>query len=527
MIRALRYAAMQAALTGCLLALTACGGGGGGGTASTTPPPPPVAAAPPATVASAAAGGTAPSLITLNSDAGDYIGMGASHAYGTGSAAIRLSTRGAYLSVRIDGRQSWHADFQLPGTLSQLQPGTYANLSRYPFQPAGAGAMSWGGEGRGCNTLTGSLVIHSVSYQAGVLQAIDLEFEQHCEGAVPALKGRVRVDAASMASITAPQNGLPSQPVVTLTSETGDYIANGANYAYDGNTAALVIKAEGGHLSVRVTGDESWFGDFQMPGNATTLAPGTYTQLVRYPFQQAGAGGFSWWGEGRGCNTLTGTATIRSVRYDAAGVLAAIDMDFEQHCEGGAAALRGRINWDASLPVPPPGPAPIAPAGLWTPPNGEMPATGNAMYIASEWNDYIGAGSIFWVGGGAPAGTPTDTKGSVTVSLTESNGLLQLKVAGAANWTAEFKAMDGLTQLRPGYYGIVHRYPFHNPKRGGMNFSMESRGCNQLSGWFMVDSISYQGSQLASIDLRFAQYCENGQSALRGRIRWSPGASTQ
>ena len=60
-----------------------------------------------------------------------------------------------------------------------------------------------------------------------------------------------------------------------------------------------------------------------------------------------------------------------------------------------------------------------------------------------------------------------------------------------------------------------------------MNFSMESRGCNVLSGWFMVDSVAFQGDKLASIDLRFAQYCEGGLSALRGRIRWGVDASAQ
>jgi hypothetical protein len=157
-----------------------------------------------------------------------------------------------------------------------------------------------------------------------------------------------------------------------------------------------------------------------------------------------------------------------------------------------------------------------------------MPAAGNAMFITSDWNDFVGGGYTYWVGGGAaPAGLPGDIKGTVTVAMTENAGLFKLVVAGAANWTAEFKAMDGLARLQPGYYGIVHRYPFHNPKRGGMSFFMDSRGCNVLSGWFSVDSVTYQGGNLASIDLRFAQYCESGISALRGRIRWSTGTSAQ
>jgi hypothetical protein len=536
MKRVFRRSTAWGALAGSLLALAGCGGGGGGGGTATPPPvstAPPVTPTPtpPATVASAVATGSGQSLVTLSSDAGDSIGQGASYAYDTTNSVLRLTPRGANLGVQVTGRESWSANFQLPGALSQLQPGTYSNLTRYPFQAVGAGGLSWSGEGRGCNVLTGTFTIHSVSYVAGVLQAIDLSFEQHCEGAVAALKGRIRVDAATMAGVMAPQNGLPGQPVVALASEPGDYIGVGGAYAYDRSTAAITLKADGGLLNLRVVGDESWTGSFKMPGNATALAAGTYAQLTRYPFQAAGTGALDWSGEGRGCNMLTGTVTINSVRYDTAGELAAIDLDFEQHCEGTVPALRGHIAWDASQPVSPPGPLAIAPAGLWAPPAGDMPATGNAMYVASDWGDYIGAGYIYKVGGAVPAdlppANPGDTRGTVAVSLTETNGMLKLGLTGAVTWDAEFKAMDGLPHLQPGYYGIVQRYPFHNPRRGGMSVSMDHRGCNKLSGWFMIDKITYQGDKIASVDLRFAQYCEGNIAALRGQVRWSLGSSTQ
>jgi hypothetical protein len=36
----------------------------------------------------------------------------------------------------------------------------------------------------------------------------------------------------------------------------------------------------------------------------------------------------------------------------------------------------------------------------------------------------------------------------------------------------------------------------------------------------VVDSITYVGTALQSIDLRFEQHCEGGASALRGKIHW-------
>ena len=168
--------------------LVACGGGGGSAATDAAPGTGGAAAAP-TTVASAATAGTASAqpLITLSSDAGDYVGVGGSYAYDTSNAAIRISVRGSHLMVSVDGQDHWTADFQLPGNLSQLQVGSYANLTRYPFQASGAGGLAWSGQGRGCNTVAGSVVINSVSYQAGLLKAIDLNFEQHCEGAAAAL----------------------------------------------------------------------------------------------------------------------------------------------------------------------------------------------------------------------------------------------------------------------------------------------------------------------------------------------------
>jgi hypothetical protein len=80
--------------------------------------------------------------------------------------------------------------------------------------------------------------------------------------------------------------------------------------------------------------------------------------------------------------------------------------------------------------------------------------------------------------------------------------------------------MLGLAQLQPGYYGNLHRFPFHNPVAGGLNWSGQGRGCNTLQGWFVVDSVSYQSDSLKSIDLRFEQHCEGMTPALHGQIHW-------
>ena len=186
-----------------------------------------------------------------------------------------------------------------------------------------------------------------------------------------------------------------------------------------------------------------------------------------------------------------------------------LDLRFEQHCEGGGPALRGKVHWLAGEVTSAPGPQ-SPPAGLWSPPAGSTPASGNYVYLHSDSGDYIGQGR-----------TELYTASDTTMNLFTRSGGLGFSLQRAQSyWSGDFQAMNGLTQLQPGYYGSLQRYPFHNPVRGGLSWSGEGRGCNTLTGWFVVDSITYLGGTISSLDLRFEQRCEGGASALRGKIHW-------
>ena len=76
-------------------------------------------------------------------------------------------------------------------TVRQLQPGYYADLRRYPFHNPVKGGLDWVGEGRGCNTLLGWFAIDGDTYTNGNLTALELRFEQRCEGGIPALHGAI------------------------------------------------------------------------------------------------------------------------------------------------------------------------------------------------------------------------------------------------------------------------------------------------------------------------------------------------
>ena len=90
---------------------------------------------------------------------------------------------------------------------------------------------------------------------------------------------------------------------------------------------------------------------------------------------------------------------------------------------------------------------------------------------------------------------------------------------GVDGWSGRFQGMNSLNFLEVGYYGDLQRYPFHNPVKGGLSWTGQSRGCNTLSGWFVIDSVTYDGVTLTSIDLRFEQRCDGGPP-LHGEIHW-------
>ena len=465
---------------------------------------------------------TPPNSIQLQSDLNDYIGAGRSYQYSRSNAQLTVTATGGHLSVRVDGDETWSADFQLPSALTQFRSGTYANLSRYPFHDPAVGGLSWWGEGRGCNTLRGSFTVTRAVYANGVLEAIDLAFEQFCEGGPAALRGQIHWTSADNTLPPGPVNPPPAGlwapapgetpatgSYVYLQSDSDDYIGGGATYTYTRADALLNVIATGGLLQVSVTGDQSWSGDFQAMLGLAQLEPGYYGDLQRYPFHNPVKGGLSWGGEGRGCNTVLGWFVVDSISYSN-GELAAVELRFEQRCEGGSAALRGKIRLLADDPTSPPGPVVPPPSGLWSPASGATPDSGNYVYLQSDVGDYIGAG-----------GTYTYTSSNATLALSAAGARVSVAVTGNERWSGDFQGMSGITQLQPGYYGDLRRYPFHNPVKGGLSWTGEGRGCNTVRGWFVVDSVTYDTGGLASITLRFQQNCEGLAPALRGKISWT------
>ena len=138
--------------------------------------------------------------------------------------------------------------------------------------------------------------------------------------------------AARAAAITGPGTQ------VTFTGTGGDYVTGDQSYEYDPSNAAISASAsaDDSYVSVDINpgGGTFWHFDFAAPQGQQLTAGTAYDNVARYPFQSPAQPGFSFYGDGRGCNTVTGSFTVNSAVFGPHGWIQSFDATFTQHCEG-------------------------------------------------------------------------------------------------------------------------------------------------------------------------------------------------
>ena len=134
-----------------------------------------------------------------------------------------------------------------------------------------------------------------------------------------------------------------------MESDDGDYIGGGGTYTYTPRNASIGVGGNRQYVSGGLDGSDGswWYFTFAAP-DGDILAPGVTYKASRYPFNGTGAG-MDVSGEGRGCNQLSGTFTVKHAAYWQDGTLKSFKVNFEQHCEHATPALRGTLEY--RLPV--------------------------------------------------------------------------------------------------------------------------------------------------------------------------------
>ena len=308
----------------------------------------------------------------------------------------------------------------------------------------------------------------------------------------------------------------PGASYVRLVSDPGDIIGQGKTYEYDLTNAEFVVGAYqssvgASGLDVLVYGDEWWRGGFYL-STGTKLQVGTYTNVIQGPDVGPGQSSLTWFNEeGPGCNTRTGLITVDSVVYSG-DELTEIDLRFEQHCNGAAAALRGTIHWRASDPTPLPGPVFQIPSNLWRPSASLLPAAGNYLVLVSDAGDPVGLGRTW------SFVAPTEV-----TAASFSFGYIVIFPGSDpfGGFRGVLASMKTAIPTQAGYYPSVTKFPTKNPTRAGLNWSKGGEECNTVTGWFAIDKIAVDSQrQLTALDLRFEQHCD-GKAALHGAVHWT------
>jgi Putative Ig domain len=145
--------------------------------------------------------------LSLVSDPGDFVGQGQTLFLvpDNGITATGTSSSGVVqVFFFTSSGEFWFLDFAAP--IGQpLAAGTYSGAALYPFEAPGQPGLSVSGDGRGCSTITGSFTVVEIGYLSnGNVGSLDATFEQHCDGAAPALRGELKFNAPFPLFLTAP-----------------------------------------------------------------------------------------------------------------------------------------------------------------------------------------------------------------------------------------------------------------------------------------------------------------------------------
>lgn len=133
-----------------------------------------------------------PTVVTMFSEPGDYIGEGENRLFRDGPNAITVSgSVDDVVTVDIDGGLGTDG-FSLSFAAVEgesLVAGFYGNAEDTPFRTPGHPGIDISGDHRGCNHVIGRFTVLDISPD---LSRLWLVYEQHCEGTDPALFGEVR-----------------------------------------------------------------------------------------------------------------------------------------------------------------------------------------------------------------------------------------------------------------------------------------------------------------------------------------------
>jgi hypothetical protein len=365
-------------------------------------------------------------------------------------------------------------------------------------------------------------------------------------------------------------------------SQPGEYVGAGQRTVYSAGNAQWWVTgaADGSRVQIGLgSGGDSWSLAFHAP-DGQVLSPGNY---VAHSGSAVGPfAGMSISGAGRGCSRSTGRFVVLELVVASDGTIASFAADFEQHCESiPIPGLFGALRYNSSIDsvVPFGGAYPTYALTIPQPVNGRITGsgvdcgTGGALcqlafagatqvtltatpdpgYVFVGWTGECRGSTtttilingprtcsasfepavtplprtvMYWhsqagdfIGGGRQAVySPLNSR--FRVRSQDNRNEIHVDVADPVNdWRIVFSAPAG-QQLGVGYYTGARRYPF--TPFNGLDAGGSGRGCNQLTGRFIVYELTYAtDGSVERFAADFEQHCSDQIPGLYAAIRYN------
>ncbi|HVX64411.1 MAG TPA: Ig-like domain-containing protein [Pirellulales bacterium] len=311
--------------------------------------------------------------LTMVSDPGDYIGQGKTYNFSTttGSFSVTHYTIATSYQNMVkfsyqdqNPNEWWYLNFIAPQH-ALLVPGVYDNAARALFEMDSQPGLDVYGDGRGSNTLTGSFTVTQAVYDAnGNVLNFDATFEQHSEGATPALRGEIKYNAppamtgvltndtdVDSSLLTAVLVSGPSHGSVSLNSDgsftyTPDANFNGIDsFTYKANDGSLDSNIATATIAVNPVNDAPSFtkggdqaiaegaGPQSVPGWATNVSAGPPDEASQTLDFQVSTNNDALFATAPTIDPATGTLTYAP----APGALGSATVTVALHDNGGTA----------------------------------------------------------------------------------------------------------------------------------------------------------------------------------------------
>ena len=138
-----------------------------------------------------------------------------------------------------------------------------------------------------------------------------------------------------------------------VSSEDGDFIGGGEDWLTTSEEAVFTPQSwdsDGNSGTILIEGDQEWELSLSAP-EGTVLIPEIYEDAIRMTSAlYTSNNGFTFTGEGRGCNEITGRYEILEIVRSTTGDLLSLAVNFEQHCDGEEAGLYGYLRYNSEMP---------------------------------------------------------------------------------------------------------------------------------------------------------------------------------